>query len=135
MGRGGTLPEQLRLVESSFEYAVDSPNFTNCPNQAYRFGKGGGGGRLRSEVRNSSMITSIARFSWSSTPAYSRPGSLSTTISGSTPCPSIAQSFPSTSYEANSGLKRLPPSINGKDPRIPIAPPQLRLPISLPSLY
>jgi len=63
----------------------------------YFFGPGGGGGRFFSFVFNSSFITSTALLSCSSIPAYSLAGSLSTTMSGSTPWPSMIHFLPSRS--------------------------------------
>ncbi len=87
------LPTAGRLVHC-FRWKV---TLGTCRVLRYRFGNGGGSGRRRSLVRSSSRMTSIARLSWSSMPAYSRAGSLSTTMSGSTPCPSITQPLPSSS--------------------------------------
>jgi hypothetical protein len=61
------------------------------------FGQAGGPGRRTGCSRSSFWITSIAFSNWSSVPSNSRAGSLSTTMSGSTPCPSMIQCSPSLS--------------------------------------
>jgi hypothetical protein len=61
------------------------------------FGYGGGPGRTAGFVASSCMMTSIAFSSCWSSPANSFAGSLSTTISGSIPTPSMGQVFPSVS--------------------------------------
>src|SRR5205823_14817949 len=79
------------------------------------------------------LISWIARSSCWSSPLNSFAGSLSTTMSGSTPWPSMIHCLPSFEYGANSGLKNWPPSASGSDSRIPITPPHVRFPINLPS--
>jgi hypothetical protein len=72
------------------------PSNSRATRPSQRFGYGGGAGSRRSAVRSSSRITSIPRLSCWSSPANSRPGSLSTALSGLTPWPSMAHFLPST---------------------------------------
>ena len=78
----------LRLREGGAEKRTDT---------IYFFGRGGGFGSVFSFVFNSSRISTMARSNCWSLPANSVGGSLSTTISGSTPLPSIIHSLPSIS--------------------------------------
>src|SRR5215475_692328 len=79
------------------------------------------------------LITSLtARSSCGSLPSMTDLGSFSTSMSGSTPWPSITHS-PLVLTKPNSGTNTEPPSINEPRSVIPTTPPHERLPMSGPS--
>src|SRR5205085_1173187 len=74
------------------------------------------------------FVSVIALISCGSTPFAIEARSSGTSISGSTPCPSLNQ-VPSGLYILNVGTVIEPPSINGGAPLMPINPPHVLAPL------
>ena len=97
-----------------------------------RVGMGGADFRgISGEVFNCSSTSAIAASNCTSWPAFTATGSSATSTSGATPSFSTCHS-PSGVNTRKNGTVRKPPSMSGGFAEIPIKPPQVRVPMSLP---